>query len=139
MSNACTHLMSGIRYEADERNLDRHLASDLRGVPTDFDELMDLALETDFADAVSVMTGMSVLPIRSRSRLNIPAEREHGARASSSCPAWSDPKKAYSTNRGPRLHPPNSTPDKSATSAKSAASAKSTASIENVGGDFFQI
>ena len=90
-----------IAHDAAERNPDRHLASDLREeAPADFDELMDLALETDFADAGSVRAGMGVLPSSSRSRLHIPAE--HGVRSSSSCPAWADPKKAYSTNRGPR-------------------------------------
>ena len=89
-----------LAYEAAGGNIDRHLETDLREeAPSDFDELMDLALETDFADIGSVCTGVSGIPERSRSKLNVPAERS--ARSSSSCPAWTAPKKAYSTNRGP--------------------------------------
>ena len=87
-------------YEAAEKNLDRHLETDLREeAPADFDELMDLTLQTDFADIGSVCTGVSGIPERPRSRLNFPAERN--ARSSPSCPSWVAPKKAYSANRGP--------------------------------------
>ena len=119
-----------LEVEAAERNLDRHLETDIRGVPTDFDELMDLTLETDFADVGSVVTGMTGLPSRSRSKLNIPTDRERN----SSCPAWVAPKKAYSTNRGPHL--PSA---ETSASAKSSAPAKSSDSSRGVGNDFFHI
>ena len=124
-----------LEHEAAERNLDRHLESDLRGVPTDFDTLMDLTMDTDFADVGSVATGMSVLPSRSRTRLNVPAERERGPRSSSSCPAWTAHKKAYFTNRGPHAAPSET----SDTPAKSSATAKSSSDSRDVGNGYFHI
>ena len=60
-----------LERDAAGRNLDRRIESDLRGAPTDFDTLMDLSIGTDFAYAGPAKTGMSMLPIRSRSPLNV--------------------------------------------------------------------
>ena len=84
--------------EASGRNLYRRPESDIRE-PLKYDDLVDLTMHTEFADAASVCVGVSGLPRRSRPQLSVTADRR-GPRSAASLPTWVAPKKAKSTNRG---------------------------------------
>ena len=86
-----------IERVASGRNIGRGIETDIRE-PPEYDDLVDLTMGADFADAAAV-AGVSGLPRRSRSQLHVPTVRR--SRAAFSCPAWVAPRKAYSENRGP--------------------------------------
>ena len=109
-------------------NVDRRRETDLRVDGADFDDLMVLATNADFAGDGSLMAGATgVPPNRSRSKMAARAERT--SRATARSPGRSSPEQAYSAHRGPRT-----SASVGGITARASASAKSSRSED---GDVF--